>query len=67
MSGRRFLRLAQVKERVGLSTATIYREISAGRFPRPVPLTANTVAWPSDELESWEEARIAERNKRVAA
>lgn len=32
----RFLRLPEVRKRVGLSTPTIYRHIAAGRFPRPV-------------------------------
>ncbi|MEM9628920.1 MAG: AlpA family phage regulatory protein [Pseudomonadota bacterium] len=67
MTDRKFLRLAQVKARVGLSTATIYRHIKAGKFPRPVPLTENTVAWPSDELEAWEDGRIAERDQQIAA
>jgi len=65
MVDRRFLRIRQVKERVGLSVPTIYRQIKLGKFPPPVPMTENTVAWPSDELEAWEAERIAERDRRL--
>jgi hypothetical protein len=34
---KRFLRLIQVKETIGLSRATIYRKIAAHEFPRPIP------------------------------
>jgi prophage regulatory protein len=67
MSGRRFLRLAQVKERVGLSTATIYRLIAAKKFPASVPLGLNSVGWPESEIDDWSEDRIAERDRRLAA
>ena len=34
----RFLALPEVKSRVGLSTSSIYRAMTAGTFPRPVPI-----------------------------
>jgi predicted DNA-binding transcriptional regulator AlpA len=33
-----FLRIREVKRRTGLSVASIYRMVSEGSFPRPVPL-----------------------------
>jgi predicted DNA-binding transcriptional regulator AlpA len=34
----RFLRLPEVRAKVGLSTSTIYRLMAAGQFPRPIPI-----------------------------
>ncbi|HEX4242515.1 MAG TPA: AlpA family phage regulatory protein [Steroidobacteraceae bacterium] len=31
----RFMRLPEVRERVGLSTATVYRLVAADKFPKP--------------------------------
>jgi predicted DNA-binding transcriptional regulator AlpA len=40
----RFIRLSELKQLVGLSRSSIYREISFKRFPAPVPLSARSVA-----------------------
>jgi len=55
------LRLPQVQQIVGLSRSEIYRLISIGRFPRPVPLGERVVAWDSDEISEWVQSRIAAR------
>jgi predicted DNA-binding transcriptional regulator AlpA len=34
----RFLRLKDVENTVGLKRSTIYRQITAGTFPKPLPL-----------------------------
>lgn len=34
----RFLRLPEVRRRVGLSTSSIYRKVLEGVFPPPIPL-----------------------------
>ena len=34
----RIMRLPEVRQRVALSTSTIYRGISDGTFPRPIPI-----------------------------
>lgn len=65
MSDHRFLRLAQVKERVGLSTPTIYRLIAARKFPASVPLGPGSVGWLENELDEWSAERIAERDRRL--
>lgn len=39
------LRIAEVKRRTGLSTATIYRREAEGKFPRRVKLGEKAVAW----------------------
>jgi prophage regulatory protein len=57
---KQFLRLPQVKQRVGLGRTTIYEKIKAGDFPRPVSLGPQAVAWLSSEVEEWMEERITE-------
>lgn len=60
MSDFRFIRLSEVKDRTGLSKTEIYRRITEGTFPRPIPLGKRSVGWRSDELDAWFAERIAE-------
>lgn len=57
----RLLRIAQVKDRVGMSQTTIYDRIKKGTFPRPVPLDT-LVAWLESEIDEWIAARVADRS-----
>ena len=57
-TARRFLRIKQEKEIVGLGTTSIYEKINAGTFPKPYPLGERAVAWLSDEIDAWVEARL---------
>ena len=57
-SSRRFLRLPEVKHTVGLSRSAIYQKIKEGDFPAPVSLGERAVAWLSDEIAAWMDARI---------
>lgn len=50
-----------VRDRVGMHPATIYAEIKAGRFPKPVKLGRSS-RWPESEIAAWIEARKRERN-----
>ena len=52
------LRVHQVVARTTLSRAALYAEIAAGRFPRPVRLSANRVAWPESQVDSWIAAKV---------
>lgn len=49
-----------VRDRVGLHPATIYAEIKAGRFPKPVKFGRSS-RWPESEIDAWIEARKRER------
>ena len=62
-SSRRFLRLTEVKHQVGLGRSAIYAKIKAGEFPAAINLGARAVAWLSDEVEAWMDARIAASRK----
>ena len=47
------LRLKDVIKKTGLSRSSIYKYISASKFPRPVHLGERTVAWVDSEVEDW--------------
>lgn len=60
----RFIRLKEVVRRVGISKSNIYRLIPDGKFPRPIQLGPNSVAWLESEVSAWvndkiEQARAA--------
>lgn len=49
----RLVRLPEVRDRTGLSTATIYRKMETGAFPAKVRLSVNVVAWYESDLDRW--------------
>jgi prophage regulatory protein len=61
------LRRATVEAKTGLSRSTLYAAMAAGRFPKPVKLGENSVAWIADEVEAWIKARVSERDEAAAA
>jgi len=54
----RFLRLAEVRNRVGYGRATIYRLMAVGQFPRSYSLGARAVAWLESDIDAWIETRV---------
>jgi prophage regulatory protein len=58
----RYIRLTEVCARVGLRPSAIYHLISEGRFPKQVKLSERTSAWVVSEVETYMDARIAERD-----
>lgn len=66
MSDEALLRLDDVKRRVGLSRAMIYR-LQAQGFPKPIKLTGKSSAWVKSEVDAWIAAKIeAGRQQRAA-
>ncbi len=47
---------------IAFSRAHIYRLIKDGKFPKPVRLGENRVAFVADEIDAWINERIAERD-----
>ena len=47
------LRIDQVTSLTGISRASIYREIKAGRFPKPLKATDHISVWKLTEIERW--------------
>lgn len=64
------LRRSQVRECTGLSDSSLDREMKAGRFPRPIKLSAapncRAVGWPSAGVEAYIEQRIEAGHKEAA-
>ena len=50
--------LKKVKELIGVSTATIYRWIEDGEFPKQIKLGANCVRWKASDIEAWLQHRM---------
>ncbi len=55
----RILRIPGTKALSGKSRSTIYSEIKAGLWPKPVKLGPRSVGWPETEIEALNKARIA--------
>lgn len=59
------LRLAQVREAVGLSARTIRRLEQAGQFPRRRRLSAKAVGWLRAEIDEWVTTREVARSRKA--
>jgi prophage regulatory protein len=53
----RVLRIAAVKDRVGLSRTSIWRLERQGLFPRRRQLSANAVGWSEEDIDDWLRSR----------
>jgi prophage regulatory protein len=60
---RRILRRREVESVTGKPRSSIYADIAAGTFPKPIPLGEKAVGWLEDEIVQWQKARIAERDR----
>lgn len=58
----RVIRLKEVIDSTGLARSTIYKFISAGTFPKPIPLGDRCVGWVEGEVHEWILKRIDERD-----
>jgi prophage regulatory protein len=52
------IRLAQVMESTGLGRSTIYKYITAGKFPAPLKLSERCVGWLESEVQQWIQSRL---------
>ena len=57
MIEKRILRRPEVLKLTGLSTASIYRLMAQGAFPKPKKLGVRAVGWVAVEVEAWLESR----------
>lgn len=58
----KFLRLSEVLNRTGMSRSTLYEQISAGSFPKPVKVSSRTNGWPDNEIAEWIAERVRQRD-----
>jgi prophage regulatory protein len=49
----RLIRLEEVKQRVGLSRASIYKRMADGRFPKSRSLGSRCAVWIESEIDEW--------------
>jgi prophage regulatory protein len=61
-----FLRGKEVARVTGIPRATRYEMIAAGTFPAPVKLSKRIVVWAASEIRKWQQARLAERDAKLA-
>ncbi len=54
-----FYRLPALKQRLGVSSATIWRWIKQGKFPRGIKISDNVTVWNAADVEAWALSRIA--------
>lgn len=50
----KFLRIRDLVIRTGLSRSTIYKQVSEGKFPKPIKLGERCVAWRVEDIREWE-------------
>ena len=56
------IKLAQVKELTTFSSATIYRLIKKGEFPKQIKLTEKSSGWLLEEIYDWLDEKINARD-----
>jgi prophage regulatory protein len=56
---RRLILIPAVLSRVPFSKATLWREIKAGRFPKPVDIAPRRRAFFEDEIDAWQAQLVA--------
>tara|TARA_R100001480_G_scaffold142911_1_gene140545 strand:- start:2 stop:199 length:198 start_codon:yes stop_codon:yes gene_type:complete len=65
MTDKKFIKLPTVMDLTGYRRTSIFDKVAEGSFPAPVKLGPRAVAWVSEEIESWMDARIAERDAKI--
>ena len=62
MSKFKLVKLSDVREITTFSSATIYRLISKGEFPKQIKLSERSSGWLLEEIYSWLEQRKTSRD-----
>ena len=62
MSKFQLVKLPEVREMTTFSSATIYRLISKGEFPKQIKLSERSSGWLLEEIYSWLEQRKTSRD-----
>jgi len=58
----RLISQREVMQRVPYGRTTIWKLIKQGRFPQPVKIGGNRVAFVDSEIDDWIEQQIAQRD-----
>lgn len=57
MVKQQYFRITHLKQRLGVSGSSLWAWSKAGKFPKPVKLSANVTAWRVEDVEAWEQSR----------
>jgi len=57
----KLLKFADVRQRTQRSRSSIYEDMAAGSFPKPIKIGSRAVAWIETDIDDWITERIAER------
>ena len=49
----RFMRMPKVLELTQMGRTTLWRLVKSGKFPKPVRIGPNSVAWKESDYEAW--------------
>jgi prophage regulatory protein len=58
MSQNRFIRMPDLRQKVGLSKSQIYKLIQQEEFPEPVKLGRKVSVWVDSEVEEWMSSKL---------
>ncbi len=58
----KILRRREVEALTGRSRSSLYRDMEAGKFPKPIQLGEKSIGWLESEIVAWIEERIVERD-----
>ena len=56
------LRIRDVMRVTGMRRTALYEACRSGAFPKPIKLGPRMSAWPAHEVETWVQAKIANRS-----
>jgi prophage regulatory protein len=62
---KQIMKISELKGVVPLSTASIYRLIKKGAFPKQIKLSERSSGWVLEEVEQWLEEQINKRKEEV--
>ena len=51
--GEKLIRLPEFLRTIGVSRATAYRYMVAGRLPKPMKLSSRCIAWKASAINEW--------------
>lgn len=63
MNAPRLLRIREVTARTGRTRSRIYEDVASGKFPRPVKIGGQAIAFVETEIDAWIASKIAARDR----
>jgi len=58
MTENRFIRMPDLRTKVGLSKSQIYKLIQQGEFPKQIKLGDKIAVWIDSEVEEWMSSKV---------